>query len=157
MLKSAHCSTILDPKSNVWDPLDSDLMHRLSARRWVSMAVERALEVPSNSLTVFLQSDRATTSNFRKELDMGPSKFKLALGYINGQDREQDSEGEKASNVFHAGTPGALSLEELEEKVDLGQWNLKLGQRVVKLEVKKASFLSALWSRVLLMCRTEPR
>ena len=121
------------------------------------MAIERALEVPTNSLTVFLQSDRATTSNFRKELDMGPRKFKLALEYINGHNQEQDSEGKEASDVFHAGTPGALSLEELEEKVDLGQWNLKLGQRVVKLEVKTASFLSALWSRTLLMCRTEPR
>lgn len=125
---------ILDPQSNVWDTLDSDMMQRLSARKWVSMAIERALEVSSNSLTVFLQSDRATTSSFRKELNMGPNEFKLAFSYINGQDQEQDSEGKEASNVFHAGTPGALSLEELGAKVELGQWKIKLGQRLVKLE-----------------------
>ena len=98
------------------------------------MAVERALEVPSNSLTTFLQSDRATASNFSKELIMGPKQFKVALGYINGQDQEQVSEGKEAPNVFDAGTPGALSLEELEEQIDLGRWRLKLRQRLVKLE-----------------------
>lgn len=112
-------------------------MQRLSARKWVSMAVERALDVSFNSLTIFLQSDRVSASNFRKELSMGPSKFKLALEYINGQDPNQDSEGKEASDVFHAGTPGALSLEELEEQIDLGQWKLKLGQRLINLEVKK--------------------
>lgn len=120
------------------------MMQRLAVRRWVSMAVERALEVSPNSLFVFLQSDRATTSNFQKELNMGPSKFKLALEYINLEDEKQDVGGQEASNVFHAGTPGALSLEEVEENVDLDQWILKLGRRLVKLEVKKASYLSAL-------------
>lgn len=129
-----HPTYILDPQSNVWDPLDSEMMQRLSTRKWVSMAAERVLEVSSNSLTIFLQSDRTTTSSFRKELNMGPSKFKFALEYINGQDQKQDSEGEEVSNVFHAGTPGALSLEELDEKVDLGQWSLKLGQRLLKLK-----------------------
>ena len=114
-------------------------MQRLSARKWVSMALEQALEVPPNSLLPFLQSDQATASNFRKELNMGPKKFKLALGYIIGQDHEQNPKGKEASDVFQAGTPGALSLEELEEHVDLGQWRLRLGQRLVKLEVKKAS------------------
>ena len=113
-------------------------MQRLSARRWVSMTVERALEISPNYLAVIFECYQATTSNFQKELSMGPSEFKLALEYINGQDQEQNIEGKEASNVFHAGTPGALSLKELEEKVDLGQWNLKLGQRLVKLEVKTA-------------------
>ena len=110
------------------------MMQRLSARQWVSMAVERALEVPSNSLTTFLQSDRAIASSFLEELTMGPKKFRFALGYIHGQDQEQKSEGKEASNVFEAGTPGALSLEELEEQIDLGSWRLELRQRLVKLE-----------------------
>ena len=127
-------------------------MQRLSAREWVSMAVEQALEVPPSSLTTFLQSDLATASNFQSELSMGPKKFELALGYINGPDPEQNSRAKDATNVFHAGTPGTLSLEELEEIVDLGQWRLKLGQSLVKLEVKKASCWSILSLRLLLMC-----
>ena len=86
---------------------------------------------------------------------MGPNKFKLALAYVNVQDQNQDAEGKEAMDVFHAGTPGALSLEELEEQIDLGQWKLKLGQRIVKLQVKTASYLSALSIRRLLMRRTE--
>lgn len=132
------------------------MMQRLSVRKWLSMAMERALEISSNSLTVFLQSDRATTSTFRKELNMGPNDFKLALGYISGQDQEQDSKGREASDVFHAGTPGALSLEELEAKVDLGQWKIKLGQRLVKLEVNTAFYLTAPCARMLLTRRSEP-
>lgn len=146
---------ILDPQLNVWDPLNSDMMQRLSARKWVSMAVERALELSLNSPTTFLQSDRATASKFGEELNMGPNKFKLALAYVNVQDQNQDAEGKEAMDVFHAGTPGALSLEELEEQIDLGQWKLKLGQRIVKLQVKTASYLSALSIRRLLMRRTE--
>ena len=98
------------------------------------MAVERALEVPSNSLSTFLQSDRATASSFFKELAMGANNFKVALGYINGQDKEHESKGKEASNVFDAGTPGALSLEELEDQIDLGRWKVKLKQHLVKLE-----------------------
>ena len=153
---STYRPYIPDPQSHIWDPLDSDMMQRLSAREWVSLAIERALKISSNSLTSFLQSDRATTSNFGEELNMGPSKFKLAVEYAIGQDRKQDSEGKEATDCFHAGTPGALSLEEVEEKIDLGQWKLKLGQRLVKLEVKTASHSSALSLRRLLTCRTEP-
>lgn len=120
------------------------------------MAVERALKVSSNTPMTFLQSDRATTSKFDEELNMGPSQFKLALTYINGQDQDQDSEGKEVTDVFHANTPGVLSLEELEEKIDLDQWKIKLGQRLVKLEVKTASYLSALSLRRLLMRRPEP-
>lgn len=110
-------------------------MQRLSARKWLSMAVEQALEVPPNSLTTFLQSDQVNASDFRKELDMGLNRFVFAIEYINGSDHEQGSRAKDAMDVFHAGTPGALSLEELEETVDLGQWRLKLGQSLIRLEV----------------------
>ena len=72
---------------------------------------------------------------------MGPSAFKLALEYIDWHDQKQDPEGEKTINVFTAGMPGALSLKELEREVDLGRWKLKLGQRLVNLEVKSTSHL----------------
>ena len=126
-------------------------MKRLSARKWVSMAVEQELEVPPSSLSTFLQSDLATASNFQSELNMGPNKFKLALEYINGPDPERNSKAKDATNVFDAGTPGTLSLEELEETVDLGQWRLKLGQSLVKLEVETASCWCTLSLRLLLM------
>ena len=106
------------------------------------MALERTLGFSANPLAIFLQSDRVTTSNFQEELNMGPSAFKLALEYIDWQDQKQDPKGEKTTNVFTAGTPGALSLKDLEREVDLGRWKLKLGQRLVDLEVKSTSYLS---------------
>ena len=127
-------------------------MQRLSARRWVSMAVERALEVSPTSLTTFLQSDQTTASNFQKELNMGANKFRLALTYMNEQVHEQEFKSKQASDVFLASTPGASSLEELEESVDLGKWRLKLEQRLVTLEVNTASCLRTISLRFLLMC-----
>ena len=82
---------------------------------------------------------------------MGPSAFKLALEYIDWEEQNQDSEGEKTTDVFTAGTPGALSLKDLEREVDLGQWKLKLGQRLVNLEVKSTSYLSTWSLRMLLI------
>ena len=105
------------------------------------MALERTLGFSTNPLAIFLQYDRATTSNFQEELNMGPRAFQLALEYIDWQDQEQDPEGEKTTNVFTAGTPGALSLTELQREVDLDRWKLKLGQRLVNLEVKSTSYL----------------
>ena len=133
------------------------MIQRLSGRKWVSMALERTLGISTSSLAIFLQSDRATTSNFQEELNMGPSAFKLALEYIDWQDQKQDSKGEKTSDVFTAGTPGALSLKDLEKNVDLGQWRLKLGQRLVNLEVKSTSYLSTRSLRMLLIGGTETR
>ena len=69
---------------------------------------------------------------------MGSNKFKLTLEYIYGPDHEGISRAKEPKDVFHAGTPGTLSLKELDEIVDLGQWRLKLGQRLVQLKVKKA-------------------
>ena len=116
------------------------------------MAVEHALEVAPNSLTTFLQSDQASASSFRKELNMGPDRFELALGYINGPDHEQSSRGKDATDVFHAGTPGTLSLEELEETVNLAQWRLKLGPSLVRLEVYTSSYWGTIPMRLLLIC-----
>lgn len=86
---------------------------------------------------------------------MGPSAFRLALEYIDWQEQKQDSEGEKTTDVFTAGTPGALSLKDLEREVDLGQWKLKLGQRLVNLEVKSTSYFSTWSLRMLLIGGTE--
>ena len=116
------------------------------------MAVERALEVSPTSLTTFLQSDQTTASNFQKELNMGANKFRLALTYMNEQVHEQEFKSKQASDVFLASTPGASSLEELEESVDLGKWRLKLEQRLVTLEVNTASCLRTISLRLLLMC-----
>lgn len=102
----------------------------------MSISIERAIGVPATSLSTFLQSDCATASDFQRELDMGLTDFNFVSEYVNGLDQEQAAQRHlDAENVFQAGTPGVMSLRELEQNVDLGQWKLKLGQRLVSLEV----------------------
>ena len=40
------------------------------------------------------------------------------------------------ATVFRAKMPGALTLQEVQEQIDLGKWNLKFGNRLVNLEVR---------------------
>lgn len=119
--------------TNAWDPLDSDMLQRLSTRKWVSMSFERSLGIASDSPMTFLQSGAVVSSNFSKELDMGPEGFKYSLEYINGLD-ESDAAGE-AKIAFEAGMPGAMTKAEVEEQIDLGLWRLKIQGRIVHLEV----------------------
>ena len=84
------------------------------------MTVERYLKSPS----------------FQQKLDMGPVSYKLALTYMNGS-VESDSfdKGRGEMTVFQAGMPGAMTIREVEDIIDLGHWRLKIGERIVLLQV----------------------
>lgn len=103
-----------------WDPLDSELLEHLSIRKWTSMAIERYLKSPS----------------FQQKLDMGPVKYKFALDYMNGSDESGDLNNRRGeTNVFQAGMPGAMTLTEIQETMNLGHWRLMIRDRIVFLEV----------------------
>ena len=125
-----------DPQTNEWDLMDSDMLQRLSARKWISMGLERELRLDPIPCSAFLQSDRATSTNFHEELIMGPIKFRLVFDYFNSQGQGLEDEAVKdAATVFEAGTPGVMTFRELAEEVDLGQWKLLIGGRVVRMNV----------------------
>ncbi|MCJ1274838.1 Arginyl-tRNA--protein transferase 1 [Puttea exsequens] len=123
---------LLDPVTNNWDPLNSDMLQRLSARKWLSMSIERSLGVLPDSLSTFLQSDAVVSSDFSRELAIGPRGFQYFFEYINGPN-ESDSI-ERPESAFDAGMPGAMAIEELEHQVDLGRWKLKIGNMIVPVE-----------------------
>ena len=103
-----------------WDPLDAELLEHLSTRKWTSMAIERYLKSPS----------------FQQKLDMGPVKYKFALNYMNGSDESGDFDKRRGeTNVFQAGMPGAMTITEIQETMNLGHWKLMIGDRIVLLEV----------------------
>ena len=105
------------------------------------MDLERALGPGPSSLSTFLQSDRATGSDFQQELGMGHFDFISAFEYIRGSDLDRDVECTKdIATVFQACAPGALSLEQVEQDIDLGQWKLRIGDMIVCLEVRMEAF-----------------
>ena len=97
------------------------------------MSIERSLGVLPDSLSTFLQSDAVVSSDFSRELAIGPRGFQYFFEYINGPN-ESDSI-ERPESAFDAGMPGAMAIEELEHQVDLGRWKLKIGNMIVPVEV----------------------
>ncbi|KAK4695514.1 hypothetical protein P7C71_g2247, partial [Lecanoromycetidae sp. Uapishka_2] len=108
------------------------MLQRLSKRKWVSMHLERLLEIPSESPMRFLQSDAAVSSDFSKELNFGSDEFKYFLEYINGPD--EGGTAERSATAFEAGMPGVMTRKEVKNEIDLGRWRLKIQGRIVRLE-----------------------
>lgn len=106
--------------TNEWEPLDAEILEHLSTRKWTSMAIERYLK----------------STNFQQKLDVGPVTYKFALDYLNGSHGSGDSNrGRGETTVFQAGMPGAMTVTEIQETMNLGHWRLEIGDRIVLLEV----------------------
>ncbi|KAL9127097.1 MAG: hypothetical protein Q9217_003972, partial [Psora testacea] len=136
--KGAYRPTyVLDSITYSWDLLDTDMVQRLSARRFVSMALERSLALPAKpeDLEKLLRSSSPTASRLDEKLEMGNVKYDTAMEYVNGVASDPEpSILPGSTNVFEAGTPGAMSLGEVMRNIDLGQWGLVIGNKVVRLE-----------------------
>ncbi|KAL8943370.1 MAG: hypothetical protein Q9211_001009 [Gyalolechia sp. 1 TL-2023] len=111
-------SYLLDPETYSWDPLDADYLARLSARKYVSLSLERQLHLPPHKLT---------------DID------KLGLdseGLLRLREYQQEVApgGRSQSSALGSRMPGLMSLEEVEGMIDLGKWSLKYGNMLVHLE-----------------------
>lgn len=126
-------TSLPDPETYAWDLLDADVLARLSARKYVSLSRERALNIPTHSPFTFLQSDVLTTSNFSGELAMGPKAFEQANDYVNGE--PADSAAKKSGpSLFEVNMPGVMTADEVREKINLGSWKIRLDSIVTELE-----------------------
>ena len=113
-----------DPWSYEWHRMDSDLLQRMSARKYLSMTLECMYHLPVDPGR-FMQSDLRTGFDFSPELTMGPGTFGFLLDYVIHP--EDTREPVKAcSSAFEAGMPGIIPFKEMKE-VDLGGWKLKVG------------------------------
>lgn len=113
--------------------MDSDLFQRMSARKYLSMTVERIYHLPVDPGR-FLQSDSRTGFNFSPELAMGPEVFGFLLDYVTHPD-DARKPIEKCFSAFEAGMPGLIPLKEVKE-VDLGRWKLQVGSVRANLRVR---------------------
>ncbi|KAL8785382.1 MAG: hypothetical protein Q9213_003388 [Squamulea squamosa] len=113
---------LADPGTYSWDPLDADFLARLSARRYVSMSMERRLRLPPHQVTnieeLGLNNDELTQyRHYQKEYSATSSNFR-------------DSQ----ISAFTVGMPGVMSLVEVESTIPLGRWVIKIGNRLVHLD-----------------------
>ena len=67
---------------------------------------------------------------------MGSEEFKFTFEYIHGSEEDLEQQSKHYETVFQAKTPGTLALEEVQAQVDLGQWKVRLGKRLVNLEAR---------------------
>ena len=126
-----------DPISHNWDPLDEDMRQRLSARRFMSMTLERSLKLPATSeeTEMLLHSSEPPTV-LNDKLEIGNLRYSKAIDYAQGRDSKSPAHSD-VSNVFKAGTPGVMSRAEVEDRVNLGQWRFSVGNQIVRLEVNQ--------------------
>lgn len=99
------------------------------------MSIERAFAISITALASFLQSDHVASSDFRRELAMGPESFKHVLAYVYGLEEDSEEQCKHTGTVFQAKMPGAMTVEEVEDQIDLSRWNLKIGNKLVNLKV----------------------
>ncbi|KAL8944249.1 MAG: hypothetical protein Q9216_000544 [Gyalolechia sp. 2 TL-2023] len=104
-------SFLLDPETYSWNLLDADHLARLSARKYVSLSLERQLHLPPRRLT---DSDKLG-------LDSD------ALLRLREYQREVGPGGKSQSSALGSCMPGLMSLEEVENVIDIGKWPLKYG------------------------------
>ncbi|KAL8841617.1 MAG: hypothetical protein Q9170_000831 [Blastenia crenularia] len=116
-LEGGYQHYYMDPENYSWDSLDADYLARLSARKYVSMSRERLLQLPPRRLT---EDDELEMNNVISRLP----------GYLHA------SAGDNAMrrSAFGAGMPGLMSLDEVQEKIDLGKWLVNFGKMPVHLE-----------------------
>ena len=116
-----------------------DLLKRLDIRRWVSMSLERAWALAPTIYPRFLQSTSTLSANFEEELTLGSESFRFALEYIYGPEESLEEQSRNCATVFQAGTPGTMSVEEVQDQIDLDRWGVRLGNTRLRLQVNAAS------------------
>ena len=127
------CQQLLDPETYNWDPLDADLLHRLNIRRYVSLSREKRLNIPIEPLPTSPYELNIQDSQWLGERQESESS-KLFLDYVRIQNDPANSFANHAS-IFDADTPGALTLDEVERDIPLGEWKLRIRGAIVQLEV----------------------
>ncbi|KAL8630826.1 hypothetical protein Q9189_003495 [Teloschistes chrysophthalmus] len=92
---------LLDLETYSWNPLDADHLARLSARKYVSMSLERQLRLPPRSLTPAdnLGLDDEELTQLRKYLQSG-----------------------EIVGAFGSLMPGLMTLDEVQNEVNLDGW-----------------------------------
>jgi hypothetical protein len=106
---------VLDPESYEWNPLEGELRNLLDKKRYVSLSRERRRK----------EAGLKQTSDDEDKLDDFPMPTA--------------AEGGKAvsngTSLFDLKVPGLMTMEEIEEQLDLGTMLIKIGGRMAEAQV----------------------
>ncbi|KAL8874520.1 MAG: hypothetical protein Q9174_000158 [Haloplaca sp. 1 TL-2023] len=96
---------VKDLETYAWSRVDADFLARLSARHYVSMTMERKLQLPPRKLS---DTDK---------LQLDDEGLRELLEYQRYTDADTES-------AFAAHMPGIMTLDEVEREINLGRWRL---------------------------------
>ena len=125
-------NNLADPDTYTWDPLDTDLFARLSLRKYVSLSREKRLNIPPEPLPASVELARETLA----PLSDPPSQETLddLADYIKAQNDTLELHA-KDRSIFEARTPGAMTLEQIERDIPLGEWKIRFQGIMAQLQV----------------------
>lgn len=116
-----------DPETYAWDRLDADILNRLSARKYVSMSVERQLRLPPTKVTSI------------EELGLNNDELTRYHRYQQQQNPFGTRHRGEHISAFTVGMPGIMSLAQVQSEIPLGRWMVKIRNNMfVHLDVSEA-------------------
>ena len=100
------------------------------------MSRERKYNIPVVLSPTFLESEFMSGLNSEKNANFSSETIESLREYLAVQDPHHIARPEKQhDSVFEAGTPGIMSLADVDSKIDLGEWKIKLRDIIVTLKV----------------------
>ena len=99
------------------------------------MSRERKYDIPIVPPPDFLKLTFAPGLNYDHDEDSRSKTYESLYEYLMAPSQNNRGHQMRHSSVFEAETPGTMSLEDVDKQIDLGQWELKLGDMIVTLEV----------------------
>ena len=99
------------------------------------MTIERTLAIPPDIKEAQdLMDGPLTAPQFDKGIEYGNVRYPKAVEYLIGRSPAQLA-STIGSSIFELGIPGAMSLEEVEKDMSLGDWKVLVGVNPVALKV----------------------
>ncbi|KAL8656582.1 MAG: hypothetical protein Q9226_002625 [Calogaya cf. arnoldii] len=95
------------------------MLDRLSARKYVSMSVERQLRLPHSKVTSI------------EELGLDNDELTRYHQYQQEQEQESTRHRRDHTSAFTVGMPGIMSLADVQSKISLGRWMVKIRTNMI--------------------------
>lgn len=99
------------------------------------MSRERLFNLPATSDVSI--SNQANIGEFVQRFNLDLESSNSLSEYLKSPVQSDTTTEPEISfeSVFEAGMPGVMSLDQVQQEVDLGQWKMKYGKIICKLEV----------------------
>ena len=124
--KAAYCPTeVLDLHNLQFTPLTKEILGKMDTKRYVSPSLEEKLRIAGGAATNEVDKNGILEDYVKAQQRQGEDSEE-----DDNNENEEKRKREKAQWVFDANMPGAMALDEIEERSDeLGDWPFRLGDR----------------------------